>query len=213
MAISITVCNLALSELRAPSIIDIDEDTTESAKCKLFYPQSLKVLLERYEWSFATRIATLAELTDNVRSSEWGHAYALPADIATAKRLVPPNEWPSLSSSVPPWPVNDQPFIIEAGVLYSQIPSVVLEYSISDLDEAVMPAMFIDALAFALAARLAVPLRDDPKLKGQLLQQAEVAAQRAIADDANRQPQRQHDPIDEVAIARAGGAGAFYGRC
>jgi hypothetical protein len=201
MAVSITICNLALGELRAPPIADIGEASIEAAECARYYPQCLKLLLERHDWSFATRIATLAELTVNPRASEWLHAYALPADLATAKRLVPPVEgwrWPVAL----PVAAVLAPFIIEAGVLYSQVAGAILEYSSNALDEAAMPGMFMDALAYALAARLAVPLRDSRDAKGQLLQQSEVAMQRAIADDRNRQPETDVPKTDAVAIAR-----------
>lgn len=207
MAISINICNLALGELRAGSITDINEDSVEAANCGRFYPQCLKLLLERYEWSFATALAALALLTDNPRSSEWLFAYALPANMANAKRLVPPDLVPLITSAMPSHAIVGHPYIIEAGVLYSQVPGAVLEYSINDLDESVMPAMFIDALTYALAARLAVPTRDQRQIKGELLQQAEVAVQRAIADDANRQSQRQEEGFDEVALVRGGYSG------
>ncbi len=216
MAISITVCNLALGELRAPAIVDIDEATTEAAECRRYYPHCLKLLLERFDWSFAARIAPLAELAANPRASEWAHAYALPADLATAARLVPPaGGWagaPVCSpASGPATPISGQPFIIENGVLFSQVANAILEYSARDVAEAAMPGLFIDALAYALAARLAVPLRDSREAKGQLLQQAEVAAQRAIADDINRQPNRATSAPDEVAIARGAGAACMGG--
>ncbi|MEO8375789.1 MAG: hypothetical protein ABI471_11225 [Sphingomonas bacterium] len=207
MAASITICNLALGELRASAIADIAEDSIEAQNCARYYPQCLKLLLERHDWSFATRIASLAELSVNPRASEWLHAYALPVDCATPKRLVPP-----LEGVVACWPVEwRQAFIVEAGLLYTQIPGALLEYSSDDVPEAVMPALFADALAYALAARLAVPIRDSREMKGQLLQQAELAAMRAMADDENREPRRDLPFSDEVMAARSGGlAGQVY---
>jgi hypothetical protein len=194
MTISITICNLALGELRAPPIVDIDEHSIEARECARYYPQCLTVLLERHEWSFATKVAALAALTLNPRSGEWAYAYGLPADLATAKRLVPPVGAMALGGS--------QPFIVEAGILFAQVAGAALEYSTNIIADAAMPAMFVDALAFALAARLAVPVRDSREARGQLLQQAEVAAQRAIADDRNRQPQHDMPFTDEVTAAR-----------
>jgi hypothetical protein len=212
MAISVTVCNLALGELRAPAIADIDEATTEAAECKRYYPHCLKLLLERYDWSFNTRISTLALLSANPRASEWTYAYSVPAGMASPKRLVPPESWPVGTGAAPPFPVSGQAYIVEDGVLYSHVPGAILEYSVRDLEEASMSALFMDALAYALAARLAVPLRDSSTTKGQLLQQAEVAAQRAIADDINRQPNKDEASADEVGAARAG-YGFAYGDC
>ncbi len=207
MAVSITICNLALGELRASAIADIGEDSIEAQNCARYYPQCLKLLLERHDWSFATRIAPLAALSVNPRASEWLNAYALPADCATPKRLVPP-----ANGVLACWPVEwGQAFIVEAGLLYTQVPGAILEYSSADISEAVMPALFADALAYALAARLAVPIRDSREMKGQLLQQAELAATRAMADDENRAPQRDVPFSDEVMMARGFGLAGWAG--
>lgn len=206
MSVSILACNLALGELRAPAIADIDEDSPEARECKRFYQQCLNTLLERHDWSYATRVASLASLAINPRVTEWGYAFALPADCATPRRLVPAGyygrfiwEWPDDYRTR--W---REPFVIEAGVLYSNAAAAVLEYGTSDLAETVMPALFIDALSFHIAARLAVPLRDDRRMKSELLQQAEIVTQRAVADDRNRQAQHDDTACDEVASARAG---------
>jgi hypothetical protein len=205
MAISITICNLALGEIRAPAIADITEDSIEAQNCARYYPQCLKLMLERYNWSFATRICALAEFTVNPRATEWLHAYALPSDMAYAKRLVPNGVAGGvpLDSRFRAWPSEwGQAYIVEAGVLYSNVQNAILEYSAIDIPEAVMPAMFTDALTYYLAARLAVPLRDSRQIKGEMLQQAEAAIHRAMADDANRQQQRDVVAVDEVTAAR-----------
>lgn len=210
MAVSILVCNLALGELRAPAIADIAETSTEAIECERYYGQCLSLLLEHYDWSFATRIATLARFGDNGRSAEWAYAYGLPDDLASPKRLMPASVTGSAGGY--PWMSDARhAFIVEAGVLYAQMPDAALEYSANHIPETAMPANFRDALAYALAARLAVPLRDDRALKGELLKQSELAAQRAIADDRNRQPVRIAETIDEVTIARGGWTGGRTG--
>jgi hypothetical protein len=193
MTISITTCNLALGELRTAPIVDIAEDTLEARECARYYPQCLRILLERHDWAFTNRRAALAELADNDRAAEWAHAYILPAGCATPLRLVTAD---GASSD----------FIVENRTLYTQLGYAVLEYAAGDVTDGEMPGLFIDALAYALAARLAVPIRDSREMKGQLLQQAEIAFQRAVAEDRNRQP--QHDAVaeDTVALVRLGAA-------
>lgn len=193
MTISITTCNLALGELRTASIIDIAEDSTEARECARYYPICLRILLERHDWSFANRRAALAELADNDRAVEWAHAYVLPSGCATPLRLVTADGGTS-------------DFIVEHRTLYTQLGNAVLEYAASDVTDGEMSGAFIDALAYALAARLAVPIRDSREIKGQLLQQAEIAFQRAVAEDRNRQPQYDADAEDAVALVRLGAA-------
>ena len=208
MAVSIPICNMALGELRAQPIADIVEQSLEARECARYYPQCLAVLLERHDWSFATKIASLALLYTNPRIDEWLYAYGLPADFADVKRVLP-----SLTASNYPFCVPRNatvPYIIEAGVLYTSVENARLEYSPSAIPDARMTAMFIEALTIALAAKLAVPIRDSRETKGELLKQAEVMAQRAIADDRNRQPQRE-EQSDEVADARHGSRDCWGG--
>jgi len=193
MTISLSTCNLALGELRTAPIVDIAEDTLEARECARYYPQCLRILLERYDWAFANRRASLAELADNDRAAEWARAYILPADCATSLRLVTADGGTS-------------DFIVENRTLYTQLGNAVLEYVASDITEGEMSGSFIDALTYALAARLAVPIRDSREIKGQLLQQAEIAFQRAVAEDRNRQPQHDVFSDDTVALVRLGAA-------
>jgi hypothetical protein len=209
MAVSITICNLALGELRAQPLADIADETIEARECARYYPQCLRVLLERHDWSFADRRATLALLTTNDRPNEWGYAYALPADCAMPVQIVTDIAasrayyWPYDWSPTAQW---QNSFIVENRTLYSQIPDAILEYSTATIDDPAMSGLFVDALVYTLASRLATPLRDDRTIKGQLLQQAEIAFQRAVAADMNRQPQHDRDAFDEVSQARTGGA-------
>jgi len=198
MTISITACNLALGELRAPPIIDIAEDTLEARECARYYPQCLRLLLERHDWSFTNRRAALAELANNDRAQEWPHAYALPVDCTTPLRLVAPEGG------------DRADFIVENRTLFTALAGAVLEYATRDVDDGMMSALFIDALSYALAARLAVPIRDSREIKGQLLQQAEIAFQRAVAADQNRQP--EHDGPNDEAVTRARLGAALTGQ-
>src|SRR3569623_1574967 len=200
MTISITTCNLALGELRAAPIVDIAEDSIEARECTRYYPQCLRILLERQDWAFANRRATLAELATNDRAAEWGHAYVLPVDCATPVRRV------AADGCAPD-------FIVENRTLYTSLGGAVLEYAVNAVAESEMTGLFVDALAYALAARLAVPIRDSREIKGQMLQQAEVAFQRAVAEDRNRQPERDAVGPDAVALVRLGAALGRWVRC
>ena len=198
MSISITACNLALGELRAAPIVDIAEGSLEARECARYYPQALRVLLERHDWAFTNRRAALAELADNDRAAEWAHAYVLPATCATPLRLVAPDG-------------GAADFVVENRTLYTQLADAVLEFAASDVTDGEMSGLFVDALAYALAARLAVPIRDSREIKGQLLQQAEIAFQRAVAEDRNRQPEHDDDDAADDAVAQVR-LGAILGR-
>jgi hypothetical protein len=206
MAVSIPICNLALSLVRAPMIVAIDEPTKEARDCALFYPHCLQVLCESYSWSFTTHTAQLALLGTNERSREWVNAYALPDGVSQAIRLLPttasarlPYQYPY---DVPLSPITWSDFIIEGGKLYANADGAVLEYSVDTLEEGDMTGAFKDALSKAIAARLAVSLLDSQDKATNLLKMAEAARQEAIADDMNRQP--NHEDYDEVGFVRRG---------
>jgi len=206
MAVSIDVCNLALGEIRGDFITSIDDNTPEARACARFYPMCLKSLMEMHDWGFASAIVTLAPLATNDRSGEWTYAYAVPADLGKARRVLYPTTVVTSYCYSPfhhrdDWPQID--FIVEKGTLYTSLDAALLEYTRNDLDDADMPAMFKKALSLDLASYLATYIRDDSRLKGELIQAAEVAEARAMADDINRQPNRQEEGFNEVAWVRA----------
>lgn len=205
MAVSIPICNMALGDIRAPAIQTIDDPSTEAQMCARYYPHCLALMLDDYTWEFLKRIANLALLATNERSPEWSYAYALPSDCGQALRLMP--SAPTITDAtlwrdpmampIPRW--WDQ-FIIENGVLYTNIASARLEYASNAADEAVFPPMFREALRKLLAANLAIPILNSRELEGDLMKMAEQARQSAIANDMNRAP--RNELTDDVAWAR-----------
>jgi hypothetical protein len=206
---SISVCNIALAEVRAQSIVTIDDGTPQANACAIHYDDCLQLLLESHEWGFATVRNTLALLAVNDRPGEWLYAYAAPEDMASKAAIIWPLQTP-LSGVYYPWPYNWprppfywQQFIIQGGVVYSNLEGALLQYVSRDIEEAAMPARFKRALALELASRLATTLLDDRAKKGDLIQQAEAEKRRAIADDLNQYPRREMPPLDEVALVRS----------
>jgi hypothetical protein len=206
---SISVCNLALSEVRAPQIISLDDDQPEARACAINYDDCLQLLLEAHEWGFATVRTTLAAMDLNDRNGEWLYAYGLPEDIASKAALIYPWQTP-ISGVYFPWPYNfprppfmHSAFVIAGSAIYSNTQGAILQYVSRDVEEEMMPAAFKRALTLDLASRLAIALRDDRTMKGDLIQQAEAAKRRAMAEDLNRYPRRDEPFFDEVAQVRA----------
>jgi hypothetical protein len=206
---SISVCNIALSEIRAPTVVSLDDGSTEANACAIHYDDCLQLLLEYHEWGFATVRSTLAALDVNDRAGNWLYAYASPSDIASSAVIVDPGQVP-ISGVYYPWPylwprppfaLSD--FVISGDTVYSNLQGALLQYVSRDIEEEHMPAMFKRALALELASRLAITLRDDRAMKGDLIQQAEAAKRRAMAEDLNRYPRRDAPTIDEVAWVRS----------
>lgn len=206
---SIAVCNIALAEIRAPAITSLDDDSPEANACGIHYDDCLQILLEAHDWGFAKRRVGLAALATNERAGEWGYAYAVPQDMAVAGTLVHSVPTP-ISGVFYPWPYDfPRPpfylhhFVLDSGVIYSNLENATFEYISRDVAEASMTATFKRALALELASRLAITLRDDRTMKGDLLQQAEAEKRRAMAEDLNRYPRRDRPSVDDVALVRS----------
>lgn len=209
MAISVSICNVALGELKAAFIADIDEVSLESKMCQVYYPVALNLLIDFYSWSFLRATATLAQLANNDLAAEWAYAYAMPTDCAKPIRLIPTSDmstmydvWdvfgPGLNYMLRRW----SDYSIQDTTLYCNNDTVVLEYTTSNATEDRFSASFGYALSVGLAALMAIPLRNDRDMKAKLMQEAEIARDRAQAEDINRQPRNDLGVLDDVGMAR-----------
>jgi hypothetical protein len=166
-------------------------------------------LLEWCDWGFAVRRATLAVVA-NDRPAEWVYAYAAPSNMARAQYLrcsdeYEPSVLPMYGPAASPWQdTAPSPFLHENSKIYSNIENAVLSYSRNDIDVSELPPMARRALALGLASRIAAPVRKDQKLSGQMVQMAEVARERAIADELSRAPNLTPRWISDAEYARAG---------
>jgi hypothetical protein len=193
----LSIANAALAEISAAPIQSFDEVSLEARECTRAYDACLAELMEAHDWSFASRRVALAELA-NDRPAEWGHAYAVPADLARALRVLP-----SRATHLPA--DGTAPFEIAAGRLYCGLADALLDYAVERIGEDRMTAGFARALASLLAVRISAPIRKDRTMKGDLIKQAELDRQRAIADDLNRQPRTDPPYLPEGIAARSAG--------
>jgi hypothetical protein len=206
----LTIKNMALAEVPAQRIDDENETSVEAEACAAAYPEALAYLLEAYDWDFNISRAVLAVIA-NDRAHEWTYAYALPEGLLTP-RIVLPFGADAVTGSVPDYSVAGKlrgfetivPFRINGSTIYTNQQNAILEYSNDAPLEATFPAWFARALALELAARVVMPIRKDSKRQGELIRMAEVARERAKAEDMNRDPESIRDFIPEVQLARMG---------
>ena len=220
MAISrVDICNMALAELPETRIDALDDGSFAAETCQTAYQPALEFLLEDHAYDFAIERDALALVT-NTRTDEWGYAYALPTSMATPRFVLPS---PDLANIVDVVTTPTQGFYgqlrsyenavqfrIAGGVLYTSIPAAVLEFISNNPSESRFTAKFARALALELASRIVMPIKKDNKRQGELIQMAEVARERAKAEDMNRDPDSAYDFISEVQIARMGWGSPFY---
>jgi hypothetical protein len=212
------ISNRAIGRLPAKPIVSVDEDSLEARECRRFYPEVVADMLEgTHDWSFANVRVRMALLATNDRSDTWLYAYSLPSNLGNPVRVLP-----DLGSVgiLPPIPLAGEPYAevwvtalkrlempyeIEGQTLYTNAADAWLEYTVNDLSGVPIPQLAITAMATDLASRICVPVKKDSAREKELMSMAELAWQRAIADDRNRQPDYWGDYESETIRARHGG--------
>lgn len=76
----VTICNVALSDIRAEQIDSLSEDSVSAIACNKVYAQALETTLQGYNWSFARSQSQLALIDYSVRG--WDYCYKMPNTCA-----------------------------------------------------------------------------------------------------------------------------------
>ncbi|MGA1851289.1 hypothetical protein VH570_10705 [Sphingobium sp. HT1-2] len=210
MASQLDICNDALSEIAADPINSIDEASSSGFYCKQHYPRVIAEMVTWTDFDFLIRRTVLA-LQPNDRKGEWLYRYGKPSDLADAIAVIPKVEeqrthLPAAGPyNFPAWDaLGKLPFIIAGGSIYTNVAYAILEYQVNAIDPAVIDPLTARACVLELATRLVMPLKKSRNLKGDLIKQAEVAKQRAIAESENRSPRRSTSYVSEAEYARMG---------
>jgi hypothetical protein len=183
MTSEVAICNLALSNLGKQNISALTEASTEAALCNQFYEHSRDVLLQGYPWRFARKTASLAALA-NTREERWQYAYKRPNDCLKIRRI-------STELFLDYLPYEDgvvaggHAYDLEGTTIFCDLSPVYLEYTWRITDPATFPPLFVDALSWHLAVRLAMPLTRDPKVRADAFQLAQRMQSEAAVADAN----------------------------
>lgn len=180
------IANLALSYAGHGLDLDnLNEDTNEARAALRCYGPARDELLERYQWKFATKRATLAILANEERDG-WGFVYALPADC-----LVPRYIWSGVRN-----PNADEkvPFDVEAtdtgACLLTDAEDAVLVYTARIEEVSRFTPGFVKALAWAIAVELCLVLPIDAKKALAIENKATRARLEALAAQGNTQKDR-----------------------
>lgn len=187
MASTISICNLALGHLGADKIDALTEASSEARACNRFYAQTLDTLLAAGPpWRFARHEAVLAEVPSPI--GRWAYAYALPGDLLRIRDVVPTGE--TLAGALLPddidWSgVGGHPYSLSGDRLFCNLSPATLRYTRRVDDPSKFPPLFIEALSWHLAARLAMPLTRDASQRQAAFQMALQTQAAASAADAN----------------------------
>lgn len=186
MASIVSICNLALSNIGKDGIGALNEPTAEARACNQFYGHVLSTLLQDYPWRFAEKTTSLAEVA-NDKPAAWARAYKRPVDCLKVLEVTPSNSGPTVGGARGAGGIG-YAHEIEGGTIYCDLSPAYLRHTCAITDPSRFPPLFVEALAWALAVRLAMPLTRDPKMRAdawQIAQQTKGAAEMA---DANEVP-------------------------
>lgn len=149
------ICNLALSHLGDDSnvaAIDPPEATPEASYCAVFYPMARDETLERHSWGFATGRKALTLLDET--ADGWGYVYAAPSDLLHPQALF--------ASGYERDNGTDE-FTIEVDdsgqqIILTDTENAVLRYTRKITDTSKFTPLFVLAVSWSLAGKLAGPI-------------------------------------------------------
>jgi hypothetical protein len=183
----VQICNMALAHCGISLLIaDLEENSNQAELCGLFYAPTRDKVLQAMPWPFARNYAPLQDLGNPPQN--WGFRYLYPTDCLKFRNIVNNGYVPSLPGFYPGYhaghsvclPVRT-PFQVglasdaSSKVIYANVANAQGEYTVRITDVTLFPQAFVNALAWALAAELAIPLTTDMQ-RAQLAQNQYLSA-------------------------------------
>lgn len=161
MASEVDICNIALGYLGDTATVaslNPPEGSAQAEHCARYYPIARDELLEMHTWNFAMRRETLALLA--TQPIGWQFAYAMPADAVRIISVHAPGEGEAGSG---PCSTVQHPFTCESDglggrIIYCNVDDAAARYTMRVVDTTRFSPLFVSALTWHLAAKLAGPL-------------------------------------------------------
>lgn len=154
----VSICNMAILHTgSSATIASLTEGSQEANLCNALYTQVRDFVLRDYPWAFAGRRVALAELAATAGEASgfpygFAYKYSYPSDclkihgIGEGATTVPPRiPYRVLSDGV-------------ATAIYTDLEDAEITYTMRVTDTTLFDPMFSSALAYRLAAEIAVPL-------------------------------------------------------
>lgn len=161
MSSEVDICNLALGHLGDKATVaslDPPEGSAQAEHCARFYPMARDALLELHTWRFATRRATLAELTN--AWPQWDYAYAKPNNCLRVISIIPPD---ATDDQIESGADVEQAYTCElnddlAEVILTDQEDAVVRFIVRVTDTTRFSPLFVMTLSWQLASMLAGPV-------------------------------------------------------
>lgn len=164
MASVVDICNLALSRLGQKSISSIDEAGI-AEKCKLEFNPTKESIIRDYQWSFSTKIESLAPI-DGEKFFGWDYVYAYPKNCLRVWRIFNEATY-GLSEPIPFRVIASN--VSSKKLILCNLQTAYVEYAANTNDTTIFDASFVDAFSWKLGANLAKSLTGNASLSTDLM--------------------------------------------
>ncbi len=198
MASVVSICNLALSNIGKDNINALTDAGAEARACSQFYDHVRGALLQGYPWRFAGKSVSLAEVA-NDKAGQWSHAYKRPTDCLKVRWVRP--AYSEDNGKLSEQEEIEFPYEIDGDTIYCDLSPAFLRYTFDLSDPSKFSPLFVDAMSWHLAVRLAMPLTRDPKIRADAWQVANSMTGKAEMADAN-ETRANYDHESDLARAR-----------
>lgn len=179
------VCNLALIRMGSQVQIQdlVSEQSAEAIACRIALPISRRRCLEYLPWPFAQQYATLALVAEEP-NTDWGYSYRWPTDALTITKIVN-----SAGRTIVDEDNNE--LVFEAGsdasgrLIFTDYEDAVVKYTALVENPNLYSGTFESALAWLLAADLAMALSRDKALKAEMMREYQIEVDMAARIEEN----------------------------
>jgi hypothetical protein len=194
---AVDICNLALARIGQRQFIgSLTDPSTAGQLCNVLYAPARDATLASAPWQFATKRATLAAVAGQTWDG-WGYGYALPTDFVAVRYLYPGVRAPTLEQRIP----YSLEYSGSVPVLLTDQSPALLVYICNAVPEVLFPPLFVQAVAWKLAAELALGLPEKSRLAVAMENAWRAALGQAIPVDAN-QSQGDVEADSEIITSR-----------
>jgi hypothetical protein len=200
MLYKLDIANLALGRLgTSVSIADYSTENTAQAKIvRRHFRMSLDTLLEKHEWTFATKYAPLSLVSEDAEDN-FRYTYQVPADCLVIREIA---EWGKFYNvnRYEDEKIAWQQVYSSSGVrIKTSLPDAYAKYTVRVGEDIAFPNYFARALSAQLALDIAPSMVTNNyyKIKNDLMSEVSNEITQGIANDLGREPLKQdsHSPF------------------
>jgi len=157
MSSEVEICNMALGYVGVShEISSLTEASTEAEQCNRFYTQTRDATLRDFPWPFAQKTVSLALVAEDP-DIDWSYSYRYPPDCLKALRFITGTRVQTVRT---PWELSSD---VSGRLILTNQGDAVLKYISRITDPEMFDPSFVEALAWRMGSKLAIPLSRSEK--------------------------------------------------